>query len=126
MAKPKTAAVKSPAINKNQLPAPVVPSAPAGSKTPPPVADEATLAALAAAAPKDDELRPTVGVVARGHTVITEEGTFTAGMKVTASKAEIEKMRARRVLVDPNRPVELVGNGPRFFKEDEAAKGDPN
>lgn len=116
----------APAVLKNKLPAPVVPSAPAGSKDPAPLADEATLAALAAAAPKDEALRPTAGVVARGHTVINEHGEHRAGMTVTASKQEIERMRARGVLVDPHRVPAPLGDGPQFLKEDEAAKGDPN
>lgn len=91
------------------------------------VATEAELAALAAAAPKDDRLKPTEGVVARGHTVVTgpgPENEFGPGKVVTATKQEIEKLRARGVLVDPHRVIAPLGTGPRFFKEDDAAKGD--
>lgn len=121
----KASASKSPGanVNRGNRAAPVVPSAPAGSKDPAPLADEATLAALARAAPKDDKLKPTEGVVARGHTVTTGEGTFTVGERFTASKGEIEKMRKRGVCVDPNRIPAPLGSGPQFLREDEAAKG---
>lgn len=92
-----------------------------------PVATEAELAALAAAAPKDERLKPTEGVVARGHTVVTgpgPENEFGPGKTITASKQEIEKLRGRGVLVDPSRIIAPLGTGPRFFKEDEASKGD--
>lgn len=96
-------------------------------KPPAKVATEAELAAMAAAAPKDDRLKDTEGVVARGHTVVTgpgPENEFGPGKRITASKQEIEKLRARGVLVDPHRIIAPLGTGPRFFKEDDAAKGD--
>jgi len=76
-------------------------------------------------APKDDKLLPTRGVVARGKTVTTERGTFRQGEVVISTPDEIKRLRRLKFLVDPRETLLPMGNGPRFFQEDAAAKDAP-
>lgn len=84
---------------------------------------EAELAAAAAASPKDLKQGKFEGVVARGKTVVDDEGTKGPGAIVRASKENIERLRSLGYLVDPARGQTPLGTGPRFFREDEASKG---
>ena len=84
---------------------------------------EAELVAAGKNAPRDDRQGKFEGVVARGKTVIDDEGVKRPGQIVRASKPEIEKLRRLRYLVDPARPDTPLGTGPQFFREDDAARG---
>lgn len=93
-------------------------------------ADNKTPAAphVAKAAPIDKAtgavMGKTQGTVARGHTVQCEPAgkIYKPGEVVTLDKAEIERLRKRGVLVDPNRIILPMGNGPNFYHEDLAVK----
>lgn len=83
---------------------------------------EELAAELANKGPRDDRLRRQVGIVARGRTVTTEDGTFTHGQEVRCTADEIARLRKIKFLVDPRENLLPLGNGPKFFQEDEAAK----
>lgn len=86
------------------------PAAPAVAKSAP--IDKATGAVMG----------KTKGTVARGHTVVTEHGTFKPGETVELEAKEIERLRRIGALVDPNRVFLPIGHGPNFYAEDPAVK----
>lgn len=89
----------------------------------PPVKEDAP---KVGAATDDMRVAPHEGIVARGRTVQDERGNHQPGQKVTGTKAAIERLRRLGFLVDPNRILMPLGNGPTYFQQDTAtARGAP-
>lgn len=85
------------------------PTAPAEAKVP--TALDTPAAAWQAEPPADDTLE---AEVARGRSVVTDDGLKQAGARVALPRGEARKLMALGYLVDPEAPRASEGNGPSF------------
>lgn len=71
--------------------------------------------AIAPTVPEEPGLDGTLAAeVARGRSVVTDDGLQLAGATVTLPEAEARKLMALGYLVDPNAPAAAESNGPTF------------